>query len=62
MEKELSGEDADAAGSLNFLFGLFAEESGFDDDWLGWHFTFSQDFVDLVGGAINNAGFKKCGF
>merc|ERR1740128_1480501 len=61
MEMQLSGEDANAAGSLNFLFGLFAEESGFDDDWLVWHLTFGQDFVDLVGGAIDNWGFGFAG-
>jgi len=59
--EQLSGEDANAAGSLDFLFGLFAEESGFDDDWLVWHLTFSQDFVDLVGGAIDNWGFGFAG-
>merc|ERR1712038_787145 len=47
----------DTTGGLDFLFGLFTEESGFDDDWLIWQFTFGQDFVDVVGGAVNHWGF-----
>ena len=57
----LGGKNADTAGGLDFFLGLFAEESGFDDDWLVWQFTFSKDFVDVVGGAVNDWGFGFAG-
>merc|ERR1711994_962285 len=54
----LSGENADTTGGLGFFFGLLGEESGFDDDWLVWEFTFGKHFVDVVGGAVNDWGFR----
>merc|ERR1712050_130296 len=54
----LSGEDANTTGGLDFFLGLFAKESGFDDDWLVWEFTFGKDFIDVVSGAVNDWSFR----
>jgi len=57
----LCGEYANATGGLDLLFGLFAEESGFYDDWLVWHLAFSEHFVDVVRGAVDDWRFGFLG-
>merc|ERR1719382_889652 len=52
--RQLSSENANTTGSFNFLFGLFREETCFYDDGLIDEFSFSENFVDAVFGAIDN--------